>query len=209
MNDQRYTLLHLSEVFGKTKQTIRRHIAKLNLKSINRDTRKYSNQPLEYDYQTYLALAREFGLASTYTQEYEEIELTASDVIYLCEKRYPRFQIKEIELERKSGGYLYSIEGFDEEKNYEIEMDPVSGMMLKIEEEISPQVYWKITQEQTDQVGILVEKILKEAGNNSRLCEWSLENEDGIPKLDIEVKLENSEIVDYEYNFITKEIVKK
>lgn len=209
MKNQTYTLLHLSEIFGETKQTIRRRIAKLNLKSINRETREYSNQPLKYDYDTYLALARDFGLTSTYVQNYEEIELTASDIIRLCIEKYPHFQVKEIELEFESEGYLYSVEGFDGERNYEIDLDPVSGAMLKIEEEISPEVYWEVTLENANRVEFIVEQILNEVGGNSQLYEWSLENEDGILELDVEIIVENNEKIKYQYDFVTEEITQK
>lgn len=209
MSDQTYTLLHLSEVFGEDKQSIRRRIAKLDLKSINRDTREYSNQPLEYDYDTYLALARDYGLSSTYTDEYAEIELTASDILDLCIEKYPNFQVKEIELELESDAYVYTIEGFDGEKNYEIEMDPVSGVMLKVEEEISPETYWEVTKETIDKVEAIVDKVLLQAEDHSKLYEWSLENDEGILELTVEMIIENNETREYKYNFITDQIIQE
>lgn len=211
MSDQTYTLLHLSEVFGENKQSIRRRIAKLKLKSINRDTREYANQPLKYDYATYLALARDYGLSSSYTQEYEEIELTASDILDLCLEKYPTFQVKEIELEfeSESNSYVYTIEGFDGVKNYDIEIDPISGIMLKVEEEISPKTYWAVKKENINKVESIIGEILTEAGENSKLHEWSLENEEGILELAVEIVLENEEISEYEHNFVTKQIIQK
>lgn len=207
MSEQTYTLLHLAEVFGKDKPSIRRQIAKLNLKAINRESREYANQALEYDYEAYLELARSYGLTSTYTTDYEEIELTASDVIDLCLEKYPNFQVKEIELEQDSNTYIYEIEGFDGEKNYEIEIDPVSGKMLKIEEEISPKSYWEVSKAETDQVELIVERILTKAGENSKLHEWSLENEEGQSTLIVEVTVENKDDkMEYAYNFATEQL---
>lgn len=209
MTNQRYTLLHLSEVFGETKSALRRRIAKLHLKAVNRDTRDYPTQALEYDYDSYLALARDYGIASSYTTDYEDIELTAENILDLCLERYPSLLVKEIELEEEEEGFVYTLEAFDGEKNYEIEIDPVSGALIKIEEEISPETYWEITREQINQVETIIDKILAEAKESNRLHEWELENEDGLVELSLELITEDEEKRKYKYNFASKEITEE
>lgn len=63
MGDKVYTLLDLAEEFGKDKQFIRRRISRLELSSINKDSREHTNEPLEYSRSTYLKLAEEFGIS--------------------------------------------------------------------------------------------------------------------------------------------------
>ncbi len=69
MSEKIYTILDLAEEFGKDKQSIRRRIARLRLQSLNKDTRKYSNDPLEYNYETYLELAKDFGVSKSSTSD--------------------------------------------------------------------------------------------------------------------------------------------
>lgn len=69
MSYKTYTILDLAEEFGKDKQVIRRRIAKFKLQSINKDTREYSNDPLEYDYEAYLELANDFCVSKSNTRD--------------------------------------------------------------------------------------------------------------------------------------------
>ena len=69
MSEKIYTILDLAEEFGKDKQSIRRSIARLRLQSLNKDTRKYSNDPLEYNYESYLELAKDFGISKSNTSD--------------------------------------------------------------------------------------------------------------------------------------------
>lgn len=61
MKNKVYTLLDLAEEFGENKQFIRRRINRLKIKAINKDSREYSNEPLKYNYSTYLFLSKELG----------------------------------------------------------------------------------------------------------------------------------------------------
>lgn len=63
MEDKVYTLLDLAEEFGKDKQFIRRRISRLKLRAINKDSREHINEPLEYDHNTYLELAKDLGIS--------------------------------------------------------------------------------------------------------------------------------------------------
>lgn len=64
MEDKVYTLLDLAEEFGKDKQFLRRRISRLKLRAINKDSREHINEPLEYDHNTYLELAKELGVTN-------------------------------------------------------------------------------------------------------------------------------------------------
>lgn len=70
--DKQYTILDLSEEFEKDKQLIRRRLSKLGIKSINRDVREYPNDPLKYNHDAYIQLAKDFGISNSNTQQHAD-----------------------------------------------------------------------------------------------------------------------------------------
>lgn len=140
---------------------------------------------------------------------YEDIKLSPSDALKIYTDKYPGTTVKEVDLELKSNSYLYEIEGYDEEKTYEIYVDPVNGTILETKEKLSKRIYKEINQEATDKIKEVVDKVLQETGPTSKLYKWSLEFEDGVLELDIRIRLESGENVDYRYNLATEEIIKK
>lgn len=74
MKKEDYTLLDLAEIFGENKQLIRRRITKLKLVAINKDTREHYNEPLKYNYDSYLKLAKELGYKNDIYLEGSEIQ---------------------------------------------------------------------------------------------------------------------------------------
>lgn len=67
-----YTIKNLCEKLDQSRQKVRRRLIKLDIKAINEYTRKYENEPLEYDHQTFLKLAEEFDV------QIQDNECTAS-----------------------------------------------------------------------------------------------------------------------------------
>ena len=62
MDNKKYTISDLSNEFKESKQVVRRRIDSLQIESINRDTRKFPNEPLEYNFESYKKLAESFGV---------------------------------------------------------------------------------------------------------------------------------------------------
>lgn len=62
MKEKIYTIKNLCDELNQPRQRIRRRLEKLEIKAINEDIRTYENEPLEYDYQTFLKLAEEFSV---------------------------------------------------------------------------------------------------------------------------------------------------
>ncbi len=62
MDNKKYTISDLSNEFKESKQVVRRRIDSLQIESINRDTRKFPNEPLEYTFESYKKLAESFGV---------------------------------------------------------------------------------------------------------------------------------------------------
>ena len=68
MKDNIYTIKNLCDELNQPRQKIRRRLEKLEIKAINEDTRTYDNEPLEYDHQAFLKLAKEFDVKINNTE---------------------------------------------------------------------------------------------------------------------------------------------
>lgn len=62
MKEKIYTIKNLCDELNQPRQKVRRRIEKLDIKAINEDTRIHENEPLEYDHQAFLKLAKEFDV---------------------------------------------------------------------------------------------------------------------------------------------------
>ena len=62
MKENIYTIKNLCDELNQPRQKIRRRLEKLDIKAINEDTRIHENEPLEYDHQAFLKLAKEFDV---------------------------------------------------------------------------------------------------------------------------------------------------
>lgn len=141
--------------------------------------------------------------------KYEDIKLTPSDALDIYTEKYPNTTVKEIELEVKSNSYVYEVEGYDDQKIYEILIDPMDGTVLEVKEKLHQRMYKEIDKESTEKIEDLVNKTLQSAGENSRLHEWSLELEDGLLEFTVYLKLEDNKTVKYKYNLHSGELIKK
>lgn len=68
MKDNIYTIKNLCDELNQPRQKVRRRIEKLDIKAINEDTRIHQNEPLEYDHQAFLKLAKEFDVKINNTE---------------------------------------------------------------------------------------------------------------------------------------------
>lgn len=141
--------------------------------------------------------------------KYEDIRLSPSDAFDIYIKRYPNSTVRELELDKKSKSYVYKVKGYDDEKKYKAYIDPMDGTITKVKEELTKGNYKEISQASTQKIKELVDKSLEDAGQASVLDEWSLELEDGMLELEVEVKLKNGDHIEYEYNLATGELLKK
>lgn len=114
MDKRVYTILDLAEEFGKDKQLIRRKILGLKLKSINKDSRQYSNEPLEYDHSIYVELSKAFGVSNsntgvihndtqTNTEKHEE-DSNKDKLIEVLERelKHSKYKLENAEKEKES-----------------------------------------------------------------------------------------------------------
>ena len=68
MKEKIYTIKNLCDELNQPRQKVRRRIEKLDIKAINDDTRIHENEPLEYDHQAFLKLAKEFDVKINNTE---------------------------------------------------------------------------------------------------------------------------------------------
>lgn len=138
---------------------------------------------------------------------YKDMNVTPSEALQVYKEQYPDTTVKEVELEAKSQAYVYKVEGYDDEKEYKVYIDPKNGEIQETKEKRSKRIAKEITKEHTDKILTLVDKALK--GDNRTLYEWSLELEDGRLELTVKTDLENGERSNYKYDLDTGELLKK
>ena len=68
MKDNIYTIKNLCDELNQPRQKVRRRIEKLDINAINEDIRIHENEPLEYDHQAFLKLAKEFNVKINNTE---------------------------------------------------------------------------------------------------------------------------------------------
>lgn len=136
-------------------------------------------------------------------------EISPGKAFDIYSEKYPNTTIIELELEAKAGSHLYKVKGFDQDKEYKIYINADSGDIIEVSEKIAQGRFTHLMRSHADLIQALVDKTLKETGVGSNLVEWSLEVEDGILELSLEIDLENNEDVKYKYNLLTGALLKK
>ena len=68
MKEKIYTIKNLCNELNQPRQKVRRRIEKLDINAINEDIRIHENEPLEYDHQAFLKLAKEFDVQINNTE---------------------------------------------------------------------------------------------------------------------------------------------
>ncbi len=95
MNKQFFTLKRLEIELSQSRQNIKRRLDKLGIKALNEDNRSYKTQPLEYSYETFIILVKEFDvqLSSSKDTSNEELSLSNDELVNNL--------IKELKSEKK------------------------------------------------------------------------------------------------------------
>lgn len=103
MKEKIYTIKNLCNELNQPRQKIRRRIEKLDIKAINEDTRIHENEPLEYDHQAFLKLAKEFDVKINNTASVQQrtAEETSKDkLIMVLEKQLEEANKSRANLEK-------------------------------------------------------------------------------------------------------------
>nr|WP_300004971.1 PepSY domain-containing protein [Tissierella sp.] len=145
--------------------------------------------------------------------EIEDVKIKAIEAYDKFIEKYPDAEITKFELDEDMGTYLYKIEAFDSEKEYEVKMDAKTGELLKdnveqelVEDDDRDEV---ITKANIEKVDALIEKSVSESEEGSKLDQWELEVEDMMTILEVKVKQGTLDNIEYKYNVETGELVEK
>lgn len=142
-------------------------------------------------------------------EKYERVKITPSEALAIYMEKYPDTIVKEVELELKSGQFVYEVEGYDDEQEYELKIDSSNGDILELEVEFYKGNKDRITKEATDKIEPLVEKVLKEAGEGTALYEYELDIENRRLVLEIKMTLANGQYANHKYDLETGDLIRK
>lgn len=132
--------------------------------------------------------------------EYENIELTPVDAFDLYMEKYPDTKIKKLELDRDNGSYYYKVKGFSGEDRYNIKINPITGEIFKEETDRDDDQEHEITKADAEKVQDIVDKVLLDMGEGAKIEEWTLEVEDGITQIEVEVEKSGSDDKEFVYD---------
>ena len=127
------------------------------------------------------------------------------DALKVFTDKYPDTKLAKLGLDRKNGEFYYEIEGFDENKEHEMEIKASDGSIAEDKVEKALDVA------HLGRVEDLIAKALKDAGSDYKLHSFSIEYEEDTAYTELEIEVENAKgrDMDYKYNLDTGELIKK
>ncbi len=140
---------------------------------------------------------------------YDKVKLTPTEALNIYLEKYPDAYIKEVELELKSGVFVYEVEGYTDNEKNELYIDSVNGNILEMKTQFFRGRYDRITPEATDQIEGLVKEALDDAGSGSELYEYELEVEDLRLELEVKITGANGQYLNYKYDLGTGDLIHK
>lgn len=147
------------------------------------------------------------------TTDTNDPQVTPGQAFQTFMDKYPDVTVNKIELDSDDGSaYMYKLEGFDSQKEYEVKIDPNSGDIVKEETDNDDDDNRKkeeLTMEDIDRIKGYIEETLRDVDPEYRIHEWQLEKENGQPIFEIEVVNESGHDIDYKYNVESGEMLKK
>lgn len=141
------------------------------------------------------------------SSRYVDIKPEEAFDIYM--EKYPNTQVKKVELDKEMGEFVYQVEGFDDTMEYEIDIDPSNGDIIKEStDRDDDRDNVAITRADVARVEALVDKALADSGEGAELENWNVEVDDGIVELEVEVDEKGFGSREYKYNVKTGELLK-
>jgi uncharacterized membrane protein YkoI len=133
---------------------------------------------------------------------YGEIVITPIEAFDIYREEYSNRLVKKIELDKYFDSYVYKVEGYDEVDEIEIKIDPVNGDIIDTDTELDIDLedQGEITIANVEKIQELLDKSLLDAGAGTMVDEWTLEWDDGILQLEIDIDLPETGDIDYTYN---------
>lgn len=136
------------------------------------------------------------------------LTLQPEEAFDIYQDKYPNATITQIQLDKDMGSYVYKVEGFEGNKEFELKIDPMDGTILKEDTEMDDDMDdLAITREQVTKVMALVEQAIADGGEGARIEEWTLDMDDGIAKLGVELDKKGMDDQERTYNVDTGDLI--
>ena len=140
------------------------------------------------------------------------ITVSPEEAVKKFNDKYPGVKIDEFSFGKENMTYCYEINGFDDDSEYEFEIDATDGTILKDNKELDNTAdKMEINLNLISEIQPLIDKSLSEAGSEYHLDSYSIDFEKtgNFNKLDIELENSKGQDIEFEYNLDTKELIKK
>ena len=140
------------------------------------------------------------------------ITVSPEEAVKKFNDKYPGVKIDEFSFGKENMTYCYKINGFDDDSEYEFEIDATDGTILKDSKEHDNTAdNTAINLDLISEIQPLIDKSLAEAGSEYHLDSYSIDFEKtgNFNKLDIELENSKGQDIEFEYNLDTKELIKK
>ena len=139
---------------------------------------------------------------------YEDLVVVPEEAFDIFIDKYPSVKVNKIKLDRDMGIYYYKIEGFLDTSEYEVKIDPIDGSIIKEEIENDDDMdEVEISRDHIAKIKALVDKALHETAEDAVLDEWTVEMNNGIVELEVEIKREGLDEIERTYNLDTGELI--
>ena len=133
--------------------------------------------------------------ATTTSEKTSAVAVSLEKVTTAFEKKYPEAKITSLQLDRDFGRYFYEIEGVDQQKEYQVEVNAETGEFTKEKVETldaDEQNGVKMQEEALDLTKIISREqattLAEKAAKVGQATDWKLEKELGITYWEVKVK---------------------
>lgn len=139
---------------------------------------------------------------------YDDIVLTPEEAFDKFMELHPDAKIEEIDLDKELMEYQYVVEGYDNENDYEVKINPVDGEIISDDSETvdldDDDEYIEITKDHLAKVNTIIEKAKAEDGSDSELDEWNISSEDGRIIMEVEIGA-----TEYSYDMESEKLIER
>lgn len=135
---------------------------------------------------------------------YEDIVVTPEEAFDKFMELHPGSKVIEIDLDKELMEYQYVVEGYDNENDYEVKINPIDGMIISDDSEAfdMDDENAEITKDHLAKINSIIDKAIAEDGSDSELDEWNISVEDGKVIMDVEIGL-----TEYSYDMDTEMLI--
>uniref|UniRef100_UPI0035A15F02 PepSY domain-containing protein n=1 Tax=Jeotgalibaca porci TaxID=1868793 RepID=UPI0035A15F02 len=139
------------------------------------------------------SVTEDTGVVDNSTTATEDI-LSLEEVVDIYMGEYPNAQIQKVDYDKDSGDWTYEITGVSENREYEVEINAVSGAIIKVDEDnVDDDAYLAFDTIITPEEAVEIAKTAL-AEEAAVLEGWELDVDDNRTKYDIEFEGSNRDV---------------